>query len=209
MKNKNLLILLIAVSLVALSGGCLDTPKPHANIDYIVIIETLENVTIYLPVPLDLPSNTVSDLVSSIKVDEKENDEIKIFFDVVDTEHGSALRVITNGNVTLKATSDNEFLQKHPQIPVGSFYSPSNEPLFFNLSMKINENNIVQNYSHWAYLYTTNNEATIKVREVLVISVDAGEELWLSLKDNSSKSGSFTLKPGWQLVKFKHLIGVH
>lgn len=209
LQNHKLLVLLMILILVPISYGCLDMPKPHASIEYILIINTSENITAYFPVPLDLPNNTVSDLASLIKIDENENNELVASHEIIKTEYGYALKVTTNGNVTLKATADYEYLKNHPQIPVGSFYSQIDEPLFFDLSMKINGSNNTLNLSYWAYLENANNNKPVKAREILVISVDAGEELWSSLKDDSSRSGSFTLKPGWQIINFTHMVGIH
>lgn len=52
------------------SSGCLNEPEPHANIQFKISIWTDENATLYLPLPLDLPNYTVSDLVSLIEVSE-------------------------------------------------------------------------------------------------------------------------------------------
>ena len=209
LQKHKLLVLLMILTLVSISYGCLDATKPRANIGYILIINTSENITAYFPVPLDLPNNTVSDLVSLISIDEKENNELVVSHETIKTEYGYALKVTTNGNVTLKATADYEYLKNHPQMPVGSFYSQIDEPLFFDLSMKTNGSNNTLNLSYWVYLENANNEKPVKAREILVISVDAGEELWSSLKDDSSRSGSFSLKPGWQIINFTHMIGVH
>jgi len=208
-QKHNLFVLLMILTLVSISYGCLDAAKPHANIEYILIINTSENITAYFPVPLDLPNNTISDLVSLIRIDEKESDELVVSHETIKTEYGYALKVTTNGNVTLKATADYEYLKNHPLMPVGSFYSQIDEPLFFDMSMKTNGSNNTLNLSYWAYLENANNEKPVKAREILVISVDAGEELWSSLKDDSSRSGSFSLKPGWQIINFTHMVGVH
>lgn len=204
-KNK-LLILLAIIAIVGISLGCLES-KPYANIQYIIIIETDQDVTTYLPIPLDLPNSTVSDLVPLIKIAEKENYKVTASYEIIDTEYGPALKIRTNGGVTLKAISDYKYLQNHPQMPVRSFNPKINEPLFFDLSMKANQSD-PKNFSRWAYLETSSN-SPIKVREVLAISVGAGEELWSSLNDDSSKTGNFTLKLGWQIVNFDHVIGIH
>lgn len=207
-KNK-LLIILAIIAIFGISLGCLES-KPYANIQYIIIIETDQDVTTYLPIPLDLPNSTVSDLVPLIKIAEKENNKVTASYEIIDTEYGPALKIRTNGGVTLKAISDYKYLQNHPQMPVRSFNLRTNEPLFFDLSMKTNQSD-PKNFSRWAYLETPNNKKlnSIKVREILAISVDAGEELWSSLRDDSTISGNFTLKPGWQIINFDHAIGVH
>ena len=64
-----LLLLLISSSI----SGCIETSEPYSPIKYSITIETNDQTTVYLPVLLDLPNNTVADLVDSLKVEMKES----------------------------------------------------------------------------------------------------------------------------------------
>ena len=190
------------------SSGCLNESKPHANIQFKISIWTDEAATLYLPLPLDLPNYTVSDLVSLIEVSDKP-DDTEVSYDVIDTLHGKALRVNTTGNVVLSAKAGYEYLVTHPDVPVHPFIPGSDEPIYFDFSLQVNQTDKL-NFSRWAYLDAADNySANVKVFEWLTISTDPGAEGWKSLKDNSPYYGNFTIKPGWQIIKFDHGIGYH
>lgn len=206
-KNK-LLILLSIIFIISISLGCLGKPKPYVDIEYRVSIWTNESTTMYLPLPLDLPNYTVSDLVSMLKVSEKSPDA-QVSYDVIDTVYGKALRVDTSGSVVLQAKAGYEYLETHPNVPVHPFIPGQNEPMFFDLSLQVNQDDKL-NYERWAYLDSKNDPpADVKFFEYLDVTTDPGVEGWLSLKENSPYYGNFTLKPGWQIIKFRHTIGYH
>lgn len=198
----------IALIVIAFSLGCLGKPKPYADIEYRVSIWTDENATLYLPLPLDLPNYTVSDIVSMLKVKEKSPDT-QVSYYITDTIYGKALRIHTNGNVVLHSKAGYEYLETHPDVPVHPFIPGQNEPMFFDLSLQVNQTDML-NYERWAYLEKENGKfAEVKFFEYLDITTDPGVEGWLSLEENSPYYGNFTLKPGWQIIKFRHTIGYH
>jgi len=205
--KKIILIIFIITFSVSIPSGCLNESKPYANIQYKVSIWTNEPATLYLPLPLDLPNYTVADLVLMIKAS-TESADTKMSYDVIDTIYGKALRVNTTGDVVLHAKTDYEYLKTHPKVPVHSFTPGQNEPMFFDLSLQVDQADKL-NYSRWAYLGPNSSSINIKVFEWLVVSYDPGAEGWSSLEDNSPYDGNFTLKPGWQIIKFDHTIGYH
>ncbi|MCK5641963.1 MAG: hypothetical protein KAJ19_14260 [Gammaproteobacteria bacterium] len=201
---KKLLILLIIFSIS--SSGCLNEPEPYANIQFKISIWTDENATLYLPLPLDLPNYTVSDLVSLIKVSDKPEDT-EVSYYVIDTVHGKALRVNTTGNVILSAKAGYEYLESHPEMPIRPFTPGQEEPMFFDLSLQVNQTDKL-NYERWIYLAAPDNSGiNLKVFQYLYAGVSAGAEGWKTLENNSPYYGNFTLKPGWQIIRFDHGIG--
>ena len=208
MKNQKIKLILFILLIISISSGCLNEPKPHGDIEYRISIWTDEAATLYLPLPLDLPNYTVSDLVSMIEVSEKSADT-QVSYDVIDTVHGKALRVNTTGNVILSAKAGYEYLETHPDVPVHPFIPGQEEPMFFDLSMQVNQTDKL-NYERWIYLGAPDNsDINLKVFQYLDIGVDAGGEGWLSLRENSPYYGNLTLKPGWQIIGFDHTIGYH
>ena len=206
MKNQKIKLILFILLIISISSGCLNEPKPHGDIEYRISIWTDEATTLYLPLPLDLPNYTVSDLVSMIEVSEKSADT-QVSYDVIDTVHGKALRINTTGNVILSAKAGYEYLESHPDVPVHPFIPGQNEPMFFDMSLWVNKTDKL-NYERWTYLETTSNSSiNIKVFEFLYVGVDFGVEDWSSLKNDSLYYGNITLKLGWQIMRFDHTIG--
>ena len=204
--HKFKLLILLSFFIVIVTFGCVQ--KPYASIEYKISIWTDENATLYLPLPLDLPNYTVSDLVLLLKVSEKSADT-QASYDIIDTIYGKALRINTTGNVVLYAKANYDYLEAHPDVPVHPFIPGQNEPMFFDLSLQVNQTDKLD-YKRWAYLEQKDNlTIDIKVFELLDVTTDPGVEIWLSLKDDSPYYGNFTLKPGWQIIKFDHTIGYH
>ena len=204
--KKKILFFLIIILVISVTQGCSFKSKPNANIQYQVSIWTDGNTTVFLPLPLNLPNYSVSDLVSMIELSEKSPDT-EVSYDVVDTIHGKALRINTTGNVVLLAKTDYSYLETHPELPVHPFIPGQNEPMFFDLSLQVNKTDKL-NYERWAYLKINDNaHHYIKVDEWLVVSTDMGAEGWLGLIENSSHYGNVTLEPGWQIINFRHRIG--
>lgn len=199
-----LLLLLIGMSI----SGCISS-ESYSPIKYIITIETNEQATMYLPVLLDLPDNTVADLVYLLKVDTKESPKIKVSYDVVDTIYGKALRIATTGNVSLMADSSFKYYDSHPEMPLSPFKAEyENAPKFFNVSMKINEKNAYTSF-HWAYL-ETNNTNQVKVRIYNRANTKMGGESYYSLSDGSDERNHFfTIKPGWQPIGFQRNVGYY
>lgn len=207
-KKKKLFVLLIIISVVSISSGCLGNPKPYADIEYRISIWANDSATLYLPLPLDLPDYTVSDMVSSIKVSQK-SVYTQVSYDVIYTNYGKALRINTTGNVVLQAKAGYEYLQTHPDVPVHPFIPGQNEPMFFDLSLHVNQTDKL-NFERWAYLEKSNySDGNIEIFEYLDVTTDPGTENWKTLGDDLLYYGNFTLKPGWQMIKFRHTIGYH
>lgn len=202
-----ILIILIAFIFSIVYSFINYVPEPYGDIEYKVAIETDGNATLYLPLPLDLPNGTVSDLVSTLEVSEKSADT-QVSYNVINTTYGKALCVVTTGNVVLSAHAGYEYFETHPDVPVHPFIPGQEEPMFFDLSLQKKPTNKL-NYERWAYLGTDNNSSIdIKVFERIITSYKYfGTESWKSLEDNSSYYGYFTLKPGWQIIEFDHGIG--
>ncbi|MDW7775200.1 MAG: hypothetical protein SCH39_02550 [Methanosarcinales archaeon] len=204
-KMKKLLILLTIIFILINSSGCNDKSQSIGGIEYKIKIWTNEDTTLYLPLPLDLPSYTVSDLMSNIEITEK-SEETQVSYKVINTSYGYALQINTTGDVVLSAKASKEYFKTHPNVPVHPFIPGQNEPMFMDLSLQRNPTNKI-NYEHWAYLETENNSSIdIKVYEWLGISSDFGYEGWTSLGDDSIYSGNFTLQSGWQKIRFEHNI---
>lgn len=137
------------------------------------------------------------------------SEDTEVSYYVIDTVHGKALRVNTTGNVVLHAKAGYEYLVPHPNVPVHPFIPGSDEPIYFDFSLQVNQTDKL-NFSRWAYLDAAYNySANVKVFEWLTISTDPGAEGWKSLKDNSPYYGNFTIKSGWQIIKFDHGVGYH
>ncbi|MCX9014812.1 MAG: hypothetical protein OIN89_08485 [Candidatus Methanoperedens sp.] len=193
-----LIILLIGSNL----SGCIDSSDQYSPIKYTITIETNDWATIYLPVLLDLPNNTVADLVSYLKVDKKKSSDIKVIYDIIDTNHGKALRINTSGNVTLKAVAGNEYYKNHLELPITPFIPGKEEqPKFFNMSMKVNKSNI-----HWAYL-ETNADNQVKVQILSGANIKYGGEYLDSISDGSDdRLHFFTMEHGWQTIGFRRSV---
>lgn len=171
MKSQKIKLILFILLIIIISSGCLKEPQPYGDIEYRVSIWTDENATLYLPLPLDLPNYTVSDLVSLIEVSEKSGDT-QVSYDVADTIYGKALRVNTTGNVILSAKAGYEYLETHPDVPVHPFIPEQEEPMFFDLSMQVNQTDKL-NYERWIYLGAPDNsDINLKVFQYLDIGVD-------------------------------------
>ena len=198
-----LLLLLISSSI----SGCIETSEPYSPIKYSITIETNDQTTVYLPVLLDLPNNTVADLVDSLKVEMKESPDIEVSYDIIDTIHGKALRINTSGNVSLKAVSSFKYYDSHPEMPITPFISKyEDEPKFFDISMKTNETNPYVSF-HNAYLENSNNHQ-IKVKIVYEASTEVGGEYCTSLPDGTDERHYFfTMEPGWQVIGFEREVG--
>ena len=185
--------------------GCNEKSQPIGGIDYRINIWTDEDAILYLPLPLDLPSYSVSDLTSKIEITEKSG-ETNVSYEVINTTHGYALKISTTGNVVLSAKTRKEYFKTHPDVPVHPFIPGQNEPMFLDLSLHKNQTDKL-NYERWAYLETEDNTSIdIKIFEYLSICADFGCEGWDSIEDNSRYYGNFTLQPGWQIIRFKHNI---
>ena len=204
----NCLLIAIIVFLGLNISGCTEKSESYSPIKYGITIETDNKITVYLPVLLDLPNNTVADLVYLLEVDKKESD-IEVTFDVIDTIHGEALRIDTTGNVSLKAVSSFKYYDTHPEMPITQFKAHyENNPKFFNISMKINETNPYTSF-HWAYL-ETNDTDQVKVRIYNGANTKIGGEYYYSLSDGSDERNRFlTIKPGWQAIGFQRKVGYY
>ncbi|MDW7775207.1 MAG: hypothetical protein SCH39_02585 [Methanosarcinales archaeon] len=204
-RMKKILILLIITIYLINSSGCTEKSQPPGGINYRINIWTDESAILYLPLPLDLPSYSVSDLTSKIEITEKSGNT-DVSYEVINTTYGHALKISTTGNVFLSARVGKEYFETHPEVPMHPFIPGQNEPMFLDLSLQKNRSDKL-NYERWAYLETENNKyIDIKIFEYLVISDDFGSESWKSRGDNSSYYGNFTLLPGWQIVRFNHNI---
>ena len=206
-KIHKLFIFTIIIFISINSLGCSDNSQSINGIKYKIMIWTDENATLYLPLPLDLPNYTVSDLTSNIEITEK-SEETQVSYEVINTTYGYALKINTTGNVVLYAKAGAEYFETHPDAPVHPFIPGQDEPMFIDLSLQVNTTDKL-NYDRWAYLETEENSSiNIKVFEWIGITTDFGYEGWKSLKDDSPYYyGNFTLKPGWQVVEFEHYIG--
>ncbi|MCK5492404.1 MAG: hypothetical protein KAJ14_04760 [Candidatus Omnitrophica bacterium] len=205
--NK-LLILFIIIFISINSLGCSEKSQSINGIKYKIIIWTDEDAILYLPLPLDLPSYTVSDLMSKIEIMEK-SEETQVSYEVINTTHGYALKISTAGDVVLYAKAGEEYFETHPEVPVHPFIPGQDEPMFFDVSLQVDQTDKL-NYERWAYLETKDNSSiNIKVFEWIGITTELGYESWTSLEDNSIYYGNFTLKPGWQIIGFEHFIGYH
>ena len=205
--SKKLLILVLIVTM-SISLGCLSESKPYADIEYRVSIWTDGNATLYLPLPLDLPNSTVSDLISTIRVNEK-SANTHVSYDIIETKYGNALCVNTTGNVVLSAKADFDYLKEHSEVPVHPFIPGQDEPMYFDLSLHANRKDKL-NYDRMIYLDISNNpEADVKVFISFDVTSDPGSETWLSLKEKSPYYGNLSLKPDWQIMTFRHTIGYH
>jgi len=199
------LILFVIIILYINSSGCNEKSQPIGGINYRINVWTDEDAILYLPLPLDLPSYSVSDLTSKIEITEKSG-ETSVSYEVINTTHGYALKISTTGNVVLSAKVGKEYFETHPEVPVHPFIPGQNEPMFLDLSLQKNQTDTL-NYERWAYLETEDNSSIdIKIFEYLVISDDFGSESWKSRGDNSRYYGNITLQPGWQIIRFKHNI---
>lgn len=197
--NHLLIVIIILISITI--SGCTEQNEPYSPIKYIVKIETNDKAVVYLPVLLDLPDNTVADLVSSFNIDKKKSQNIEITYDVIDTIHGKALKVYATENVTIKAVSSNKYYKNHPEIPITRFIpGTEGEQKFFNMSMKTNEG------SYWAYL-DTNPDNQVKVLIYAGADINVGGEYWTSQPDGSdNRNYFFTMKPGWNKIGLRRSI---
>lgn len=188
-------------------SGCIEASEPYSPIKYSITIETNDQTTVYLPVLLDLPNNTVADLVDSLKVKMKEFPDVEVSYDVIDTIHGKALMINTSGNVTLKAVNNFKYYDDHPEMPISPFISEyEDEPKFFDFSMKKNETNPYVSF-HYAY-FESSNDHQIKVKIVYEASTKVGGEYCTSLPDGTDERHYFfTMEPGWQVIGFEREVG--
>lgn len=109
-----ILLLVLAMLLVA---GCLSQGK----VTYTVQVSAGNHTTVYIPAPVDADTGDVADLVSELRVVEKEGGA-EVEYGVVETRYGEALRIDTGGNVTLRAKVDGSYFDQHPpqsQIQAG------------------------------------------------------------------------------------------
>lgn len=204
--NKTLILLILFIGISI--SGCISS-ESYSPIKYMITIETNEPTTLYLPVLLDLPDNTVADLVDYLKIEKKESPDIEVSYDVIDTIHGKALRINTSGNVSLMADSGFKYYNSHSEMPLSPFKAEyENAPKFFNVSMKIYEINTYTSF-HWAYL-ETNNTNQVKVRIYNRANTKMGGESYYSLSDGSDERNHFiTIKPGWQPIGFQRKVGYY
>ena len=193
----SIFLLLIGMSI----SGCISS-KPYSPIKYSITIETNNQTSVYLPVLLDLPENTVADLVDYLEVEIKESPDVKVFYDVIDTDHGKALRINTSGNVTLKAVSSSNYFKTHSEMPLSPFKAEyEGIPKFFNMSMETNES-----YLHWAYL-ETNADNQVKVQILSGANIKYGGEYLDSISDGSDdRLHFFAMEPGWQVIGFRRAV---
>ena len=76
--------------------------REYGVLEYSVSIKTDQSIVLYVPLMLDLPKQTVSNLIDLIKVENNEDQNIS--YDVVETSYGMALSIKTSKDVILKAT---------------------------------------------------------------------------------------------------------
>jgi len=201
-KKISYVLIFIILIMGSVISGCSEKREPYYPIEYEIIVETNDQATVYLPILLDLPNNTIADLAKSLKVKKSKSPNEEITYDIIETIHGKALRINTTGNVTLNAVSSNKYYKTHPAIPLHPFI-PGNEnnAKFFNMSMRINERN-----SYWAYLESENGN-NVKVQITCGADVNEGGEYWTSQPDGSDKRHYFfSLKQGWQSIGIRRSI---
>lgn len=207
MKLNFICLFFITLIVTTFSLGCL-AEKQYGSLEYSVSIETDRDTLLYVPLMLDLPNQTVSDLINLIKV-ENDKQKLNVSYNVIDATYGKALSIRTSKSVTLKATLPyKEYLQSNQPILI----DPAN--MHFDFSMKKNssyyEGRGIESY-HWIYFESSDGNATqrVKVKLDQKITTSGGVEYWTTYEDNTTNYGYSTLRPGWQFIRIESGVAVY
>ena len=181
--------------------------REYGVLEYSVSIKTDQSIVLYVPLMLDLPNQTVSNLIDLIKVENNEDQNIS--YDVVETSYGMALSIKTSKDVILKATMPyEEFFKKNHPILI----DPDN--LHFDMSMKKNstyfEGRGIES-SHWIYIEPISSNLTQHVMVELKqkITTSGGVEYWKSYKDDTLNYGYSNYNSGWDLIRIESGVAVY
>lgn len=193
--------------LYTLSFGCLAETQ-YGSLEYSVSLETDKDTLLYIPLMLDLPTQTISDLINLIKVENNEQ-KLNVSYNVIDAKYGKALSIRTSKSVTLKAKLPyKEYLKSNQPILI----DPANT--HFDLSMKKNssyyEGRGIESY-HLIYFEPSNSNTTqqVKVKLDQKITTSSGVEYWTTYEGNTTNYGYSTLNHGWQFIRMESGVAVY
>lgn len=190
-----LAVSVVLISFLILVSGCTTT---YADYGYEVAVDADGEATVYIPVAMDADTGEIADLVSEMKVVEKEGSDTEVDYGVVSTRYGRALKIRTTGDVKLNATADEGYLEKHPAQTAAGGY-----PHFFNVSMKADTRGYRPQSSipHYAKL-ETEDTSEVSVFIDLHATNKQGTESWNTDLD------TITLRPGWNKIKISWNPGI-
>ena len=162
----------IVVSGISLSSGILG----DTMMQYELTIDTSEETTLFVPLPVDESNNVIMGLIDGLEV--IGGDAV---WDIVDTDHGTALEVRTSTGCTLSAKQEcgkkgwdegREWVYRH------------------NISML----SVVDGAAYEAWTFSSNADTTLYMR----LSMDNGMGVVLSYRCDDTP-----LSVGWQTVELE------
>lgn len=194
--KKWMMVFVLGMVLVA---GC---SSPAGGASYALEVHTDGRTAVYIPAPVDDDTGDVADLVSELRVVEKEGGA-EVEYGVVETRYGEAIRIDTGGNVTLRAEVNGSYFDQHPVQSQGGGF-----PHFFNLTMRSDERGEFLYYH--AFQNASGEDGSVDGAEVRIrlgAVSSRGGETW-STKNESGISSEVELRDGWQTIRMGHSFSV-